>query len=750
MNQRNLLQQLIAIVLLIGIAAGTPTAQTARKVNKTPPVKAGWSGVITYQKTLQETFNSDDQLFGSLNKEERVKHDETRSYRYEGRLIVNDLAGTGRPTTMAKMAVTDSRSHKVTQTEFTRCHAFDPDRIITAKTTDREYTDGKGSGEAYTYYLSVSGDTFRLNFLLPEFSAGFIKDWTSSYANLCPDSTRKGESTSKESVVKVERAGGEVEGEIDPNNPDVLQGSKTWTTGETSTSKGWTHTVTWKLRRKPQPLMIVDLKFSQPIYPSPNDWHEIEENSWAVDGNQVKVVATVANFGSTDKTATVNFKELRENADLPNGPGGVTVPANSQKEVELIWDTSGYAWRESGADVVPEMNRQVEARIPDDSLEKDLTVHPKPVVVIWGLWQNADAMKKFRDSFKAVSEKWVVRWGQTDTRKVSTDNADELDQKVREVQKSQNAWHVDLVGLMNGGLVGRVYVHSKMPTQFDGKPTATHLVMMSVPNLGTPCAVGIFGLSFRLNTLNLDAVAELSPQSMKKFNLLVNNTNGTRFAALAGDTRSNTCQSDVHGDGFTPVPSAIWRTKVNAISRARVHTRDLMGEVAHFRQVYKWLAIPPKGDHTPDPGTLAANFSNQNLIDPREAAFGKTRNYGAMFAPESPVDDADPIPDFAKALKVEAGKPVEIEIPVRSGSQFSLNLFAPSNVSATLFDEQGRIVGTNVAGSEESLDIFRTINVKGPFQAGKWKLRLESTEKAPTEVAITTFVDFVSGMFTAK
>jgi hypothetical protein len=742
-------QTSLTFLLLISICAGALTAQTARKpaanpVSKTPPIKAGWSGVITYQKALNDDFSSDEQLFGRLDKRERIKHNNVRRYQYTGRLVVNDLAGTGRATTTAQVNFRDAETHKVVQTELTNCHAFDPERLITANSIDRKVTVGTGNGEAYSYSLSVNGDRFNLSFTLPEIQGKYTHDESSTYSNLCPTSTRTPSASNNSMETRIERGGASIDGSVDPKNPDVLEGSKSWSDGP----KSFTHTVTWRLRRTPQPLIITDIRFEQPQYPSPNEWHAIGEKGRAVDGNQVKIIATIANLGATDKTATVNFKELKENVALPNGPVSSTIPANGQKDVELIWDTSGYAWKQSGTDVVPEMNRQIEVTIPDDQMEKDLTVIPKPVIVVWGIWQWADSFTKFRDYFKAVNDKWGVWVARNNARSVTTDNADIVDADVRNIQKGENAWHVDMVGLQNGGLVGRVYVNSKMPTLFDGRPAATHLVMIGTPNLGTPCATGVYGLSFKLNTLNLEAVSELSPESMKRFNLLVNNTNGTKFAALAIDRDTSTCQEDeVHGDGFVPVKSAIWRVKTYAVSRANVNTMDILGEVSHFRQVYKWLAVPPKGDHQPDASTLAGNLSHEDLIGPELASIGKSRHYGAMFTPETSAIDGAVTPAISKVVTVSPGRPTEIEIPVTSGSRFSLVLFGSADVSATLIDDKGQIVGKNLVGTADALELFRTINIKGPFGAAKWKLRLENGSAKDIEIAISAFVDYTSTDF---
>jgi len=741
----SLFHRLTAFILAIAFCTGTLSAQAPRRAPAKPtPVKAGWSGIITYQKTLNDDTNSDEQLFGRLDKRERIKHNVVRRYQYTGKIVVNDLAGTGRPSTTAQVNLRDTETHKVTQTELTNCHAFDPERLITATSTDKKTTVGTGNGEAYSFSLSVNADRYTLSFTLPEIQGTYTHDESSSYSNLCPDSTRKPSASNNSMETRIERGGASVEGTIDPKDPDTIVGNKSWSDGP----KSFTHTVTWRLRRKPQPLLITDIRFEQPQYPSPNEWREIGPRGRAVDGNQVKIIATIANLGATEKTATVNFKELKENVTLPNGLVGATIPGNGQKDVELIWDTSGYAWKQTGADVVPEMNRQIEVTIPDDTMEKDLTVIPKPVLVIWGLWQWGDSFTRFRDHFRAVNDKWGVWVAQNNARTVSTDNADIVDNEVRAIQKGENAWHVDLVAIQNGGLVGRVYVNSKMPTLFDGRPAATHLVMIGTPNLGTPCATGLFGLSFKLNTLNLDAVAELSPESMKRFNLLVNNTNGTRFAALAVDRDTSTCQDEeAHGDGFVPVKSAIWRVKTFAVSRARVNTMDILGEVSHFRQVYKWLAVPPKGDHQPDPSTLAANFSNDEMIGPELASVGKTRHYGMMFTGENLIDEADPKPLFSKVITVSPTKPTEVEIPVNSGSRFSLMLFGSSEVSATLIDENGQVIGKNLAGTPEASEIFRMITVKRSLQPAKWKLRLETTSTQLAEMAATAFVDYASTDF---
>jgi len=742
MYHREILRQFAAFVLAMCSLNGGIAAQTTPSAGKkAAAAHPGWSGVVTYRKTLDDSFSSDEQILGRVQASDRIKHSITHHVVYSGRIVVNDLAGTGRPQTRANAEYSETISRKDIQTESTNCHSWEPSRIVRAESTDRETTLAKGEGEAVSFSASVYNGHFTIGFSLPAIQGQYRRQSSQTYSGLCADSPRKPSASTNERDAPIPSGGASVEGEIDPRDPDVIAGSKTWTDGVTSTSKGFTHTVTWRLRRKPQPLLITDIRFYEPRYPSPSDWHEIGTKGHSVDGNQVKIVATIANLGSSEKTASVNFRELKENTAVGDSAVTATVPANGQKDVELIWDTSGYAWRSSGTDVVPEMERRIQVTIPDDLMEKDITVVPKPLLVIWGFWQAPGSADKFVDMIRAVNEKWGVWNARTDYRKVSTDNADQLDKDVRDIQKMTNAWHIDLVSVTNGGLVGRVYVNSKMPTQFDGRPTATHLVMAGVPNLGTPCAEGLFGLSFKLNTFNLDAVAELSTDAMKRFNLLVNNTNGTRFATLAVHSRQETCKEDINGDGFAPVDSAIWRAKVRYVSERNVTSREILKDVGHFRVIVKWLAIPPKGDHSPDPSTLAEYRPMAVPSLSTDADLGRllrSRHYGAMYDLTS--DDDVIKPDLAKVVVVPAGKTIDVPLTIREGTKCVIRLIAGDGISATLIGEHGEVLGANGADSDDAGEMFRSIMVKGPFRSGKWILQLNDQNVNDAELAVTMFI----------
>jgi hypothetical protein len=117
--------------------------------------------------------------------------------------------------------------------------------------------------------------------------------------------------------------------EINPNQPDVLEGSITIDINDKNNAtsrKAPVTTFSWRLRRCPPPLMITDVKFYHLNYPSPNDWEGVDNrlNHYTIDGNDVKIVATIVNLSGAKKSATVNFKDLTGNKDLPEA----SVPAS--------------------------------------------------------------------------------------------------------------------------------------------------------------------------------------------------------------------------------------------------------------------------------------------------------------------------------------------------------------------------------------------------------------------------------------
>jgi len=143
----------------------------------------------------------------------------------------------------------------------------------------------------------------------------------------------------------------------------------------------------------------------------------------------------------------------------------------------------------------------------------------------------------------------------------------------------------------------------------------------------------------------------------------------------------------------------------------------------------------------------SAFFVNANWSEPRAAATGLAlNNRNATFYPsatENLIDQNAFKPDFAKAVKIGGKQSVEIEIPVAQALNFGLTFMAASDISATLFNDKGAMVGKNLTKTPEANAWFRSIYVDANVTGGTWKLKLENTSDRELEAILATWKDAV-------
>ena len=434
-------------------------------------------------------------------------------------------------------------------------------------------------------------------------------------------------------------------------------------------------------------------------FPNWNDWKEIVEQTGTIDGNLVKIKAKILNASGETKFADVKFKETykgdkwdgsRPDGLLENGEVSVRLDAGEEKEVEMVWDSSGYAWFDDGR---PRMLQRIKAELEEngkklDEQTKNLKVAPKPVVLVHGLWSNWQAWETWQNilttshsyDWKAfpVGEnpsKGVMNTGgsflSTEPTNGIFENSQQLGKYIRYAQEDRNAWHVDIVAHSMGGLISRHYIHQFMPPNYqDGRPQIAHLVMLGTPNMGSPCA-DVMNFAFEALNKNVEAVRQLRQDVVADFNKVNTNRKGVKFSVLAGNPLPTMCKTLVWNDGVVPVPSAKWQIKDNAESK-NIHT-DLTGTSDFSAFVKPRLAIGPKGNHNPEmpdlPNQTGENFSN----NPFASYFIKASYKQAET--ENLFDQNFFKPDFAKAVKIAPKQSVEIEIPVAAGKRFRSDVY---------------------------------------------------------------------------
>jgi pimeloyl-ACP methyl ester carboxylesterase len=684
-------------------------------------------------------------------------------YEYNARVVVTEAAEkNGSSSGSATINHNFSSIETVDAVESNSCDRGKTWKEMRGTSKSQTKTTGSQSADANVTVGVNSDGTYSVSVGLPQIQGETTGSQSSEFSGQC---TRKeGKSFTMpptQTTIDGNSLTSSGANRIDPSDPNRISGSYT------STWQDVTETIEWNLQKCGAPLRLTDLKFEDMKFPDWNAWQEITEQKGTIDGNLVKVKATVLNASGETKYADVKFKETykgdkwdgaKPDAPLNDTVISVRVEPGEEKEVEMIWDSSGYAWFDDGR---PRLVQRIKAELEEnskkiDELTKNLKVAPKPVILVHGLWSNAAAWSSWQNilttshsyDWKAFAvgekpEKGIMNTGgsflSTEPTNSILENSQQLGKYIRYAQEDRNAWHVDVVAHSMGGLITRHYIHQFMPGNSpDGRPQIAHLVMLGTPNMGSPCA-DVMNMAFEFLGKNVEAVRQLRQDVAEEFNRVNVNRKGVKFSVLAGDPLPTMCKSVVWNDGVVPVQSAIWKIKDYAKSKS-LHT-DLTGTSDFSSFVKPRLAIGPKGDHNPDMSDVTGRVdaSSDTLGTNQMVGWNVGRVYGRR---DLSLETAPPAPDtpFAKSIKIGPKQTVEIEIPVGTAANFGLTFMASSAVSAVLLNETNTVVGKNLSKTAEAAQWFRSIFYDKPTTVATWRLKLENTSDRESEVVLTTWV----------
>lgn len=777
------IRQLVTAALLVCIAAGAVPAQTRRTTARTPtqtaaaqPKRAAactgaWTGVITYTRTQGQTNNKTVPRVSGRGEDTT---DWEMRYEYRASVAVaeapeRDGSSVGR----ANVNHSFTSNETVNARERNSCDRGKTWQVMTGTSTSKTETTGNANGLAANVNVGVNMDgTYTVSVAVPQTKGRTTGTQTSTFSGQCTPKEGKNLSMPPtETTIDGNSLTSDGTHRIDPNDPNRLSGSysKTW--------QNVTETITWSLQKCGAPLRLIDLKFEHPRFPDLNDWQEIAEQTGTIDGNIVKLKAKVFNASGETKSADLKFKETykgdkwdgaRPDAPLKDSVVSVRLDPGEEREVELAWDSSGYAWYDDGR---PRLVQRIKVELEEngrktDELTKNLKVAPKPVVLVHGLWSNWRAWESWQNilttshsyDWKAFpvgerAEKGVMNTGgeflSTGPTGGIFENSQQVGKYIRYAQEERNAWHVDVVAHSMGGLITRHYIHNFMPPSPDGRPQVSHLVMLGTPNMGSPCA-DVMDSTFEVLGKNVEAVRQLKPSVVAEFNRINVNRKGVKFSVLAGNPLPVMCKTVTWNDGVVPVESAVWTIRDNALSK-NVHT-DLTGTADFSGFVKPRLAIGPNGDHNPERPEAPqlrqfpeqVNRNTDGAVTPALVNASYISRSG--FALDAAVDEFHP--SLAKELKFAPKQVLELEIPVAAGAaNFGVTFMAGALVSATLADERGTTRGQNLANSPESRGFFRTIFVDKNVTAGAWKLRLENTGTLEATAVISAWSDAATKKF---
>ena len=769
MSKHSFVSRIFAILILTSATAPSfgifaqrkaGTAVAKKTAAAAPKCSGAWTGSVTYTRSQSASENKTEDRVSGRGKDQRNWE---MKYNYAAKVaVIESPEKNGSSVGKAKIDHSFSSVETIKAEEKNSCDRGKTWRTMTGDSTSETKTSGKGDEDANINVGVNSDGTYTVSVALPQIKGETTGKQTSTYSGQC--TPKEGKSLSMPptpTTIDGNSLTSDGSNRIDPNDPNRLSGSYS------TTWQNVTETISWNLQKCGAPLRLIDLKFEDMKFPDWNAWREITEQTGTIDGNLVKLRATVMNASGETKFADVKFKETykgdkwdgaKPDAPLDDTVVSVRLEPGEEREVEMVWDSSGYAWYDDGR---PRLVQRIKAEIEEngkktDEMTKNLKVAPKPVVLVHGLWSSWRAWEPWQNilttshsyDWKAFPvgekpDKGVMNTGgsflSTDKTNTIFENSQQLGKYIRYAQEDRNAWHVDVVAHSMGGLITRHYIHQFMPPAGeDGRPQIAHLVMLGTPNMGSPCA-DVMNTAFELVGKDVEAVRQLRQDVAADFNRVNTNRKGVKFSVLAGEPLPTMCKTLVWNDGVVPVPSAVWTIKDNARSK-NLHT-DLTGTSDFSAFVKPRLAIGPKGNHNPELPT-AAQVDRGVLFD-MNAPNASSRFYGKSAPVADLVDPMTAAEQFARAVKLQPKEIAVIEIPVGSVQNVGITFMAPSVVSATLMNASDAVVGKNLAGSGESGQFFRSIFVERAITSGTWKLRLENTGEREAEVVMTAWFDAI-------
>jgi len=760
-SDKNVIKRLLSALTIFAaispsfvISAQRRNSSSTVSSTKSPSAQkcsGAWTGTITYTRTQSQTDNKTTPRVSGRGQDTRNWE---MKYDYKAQIaVIESPARDG--TSIGRATVTHSLSSNETieAVEKNSCDRGKSWQDMRGTSQSQTSTSGTATVEANVNVgINVDG-SYTVSVGLPQIQGTTTGSERSTFSGQCtPKEGKTFSLPATPTMIDGNSLTSDGRNRIDPSDPNRLSGTYT------NTWQNVTETITWNLQRCGAPLRFLDLNFQDMKFPNWDDWQDITEQVGTIDGNLVKVKAKVLNASGETKYAEVAFKETykgdkwdgaKPDYPLKDNTVSMRLDPGEEREVEILWDTSGYSWYDDGR---PRLVQRVKVELWEnnklvDDETKNIKIAPKPLVLVHGLWSNWRAWEAWQNilttthsyDWKAFPvgekpEKGVMNTGgeflsTTPTNSIAQ-NAAELERYIDYAQRDRNAWHVDIVAHSMGGLISRYYISQMMPGNLpDGRPKVEHLIMLGTPNLGSPCA-DVMNLAFELAGKTVEAVRQLQPDYVAGFNRINVGRKGVKFSALAGNPLPTICKSVVWNDGVVSVPSAKWNISDTAETKS-IHT-ELTGTSDFSSFVKPRLAIGPKGNHDPAAPETVTGLVVRSI----------PHNYGVGYSPLLDLGiDPSTGSSTARYLKLAPKQSTAVELPVAALRNLGVTFMADATVSLSIIDPGGKIITKNAAGSVESRSIFRSMFVDSPVAPATWRFVAENTSDRERELFLVVWND---------
>lgn len=470
------------------------------------------------------------------------------------------------------------------------------------------------------------------------------------------------------------------------------------------------------------------IRVQQRDFPS-GEWVDLDPTEGVTAGNTVRVRTAYTNTGAKSERIEV---DLGADGDpLPEGNFEATIAAGDTYTRDTFLDTKDDAWNvwDSSADLIPvEITHGVHTRFGYQPQTVELTVRPRPLILVHGWKSNAPSSWGDYSSILTKAHPYLRGYAVGDGQfpgKMNTDgggdptertntieqNAEQEALYIEAVRKATNSWHVDILAHSMGGLISRKYLQDLMPEEADGRPVVNRLIQMGTPNMGSQLAdlMMAFGAAGVQNIPFYPASYHLTPGYVDGiFNRTVTRLHGVPVSNLVGTQLplvGMPLRYDLTGDGIVPAYSARWTLADTQDAPYDFHT--VMTESADdFRNyVQPRLAKPVTG--VLERRAMAASAASSAAL-PDDTQVSATKSVivpaGASIEVPFTIEAADEVGVLA------VDRDVRLQLRDHDGNVLNDSQHEGEEVTEVRTEgvqaQQGSVVVTSTAGAERRIDLL--------------------------------------------
>ena len=289
MNRLTLLTLIVSILVSpFSIVAQRKGTVAANKPASATKCSGAWTGNVKYTRTQSMTHNKTEKRVSGRG-EDTTNFEMKYDYKASVAVLEDPSQGDGNRG-RATVDHTFTSNETIRAVESNSCDRGKTWKDMKGTSTSSTETSGKETVDA-NVSVGVNADgSYSVSVGISQIKGQTTGKQTSQYSGQCvPKEGKNLTMPSTETTIDGNSLTSDGSHRVDPSDPNRLSGTFT------RTRENVTEQITWSLQKCGAALRVTNLAFENMKFPNWNEWGEIKEKKGTIDGNFVKIKATVLN-----------------------------------------------------------------------------------------------------------------------------------------------------------------------------------------------------------------------------------------------------------------------------------------------------------------------------------------------------------------------------------------------------------------------------------------------------------------------